>query len=83
MKWRVFLRPIETDVESTECIVKAACCLHNYIISNRSNGECTITHTQEECGPIRAFVETGLTNRRSANAAIQVREQFADYFDRR
>ena len=57
MKWRVFLRAIETDVESTECIVKAAC---NYIISNRSNRECTITHTQEECGPIRAFVETGL-----------------------
>jgi len=77
------LESYKNRFESTECIVKAACCLHNYIISNRSNGECTITHTQEECGPIRAFVETGLTNRRSANAAIQVREQFADYFDRR
>ena len=83
MKWQVFLRVIETDVESMECIVKAACCLNNNIISNSSNKECTATHFQEEYGPICTLVETVLTNRRSANAAIQVRERFADYFNRR
>lgn len=83
MKWRVFLRAIEADVENADYIVKAACCLHNYVISKNNNREWTATETQEECGPIRAFVETGLTNRRSPNAAIQIRERFADYFDRR
>lgn len=38
MKWRVFLRAIETDVEYAECIVKAASCLHNYFI-RRNNRE--------------------------------------------
>lgn len=30
-KYRIFYRPIETDVETAIHIVKAACCLHNYI----------------------------------------------------
>lgn len=82
MKWRVFLRAIEADVETADYIVKAACCLHNYVISKNNNREWAATETQEECGPTRAFVETTSTNRRSPNAAIQIREHFADYFHR-
>ena len=33
-KWRVFFRPIETDAETAERVVKAACCLHSYILRN-------------------------------------------------
>lgn len=33
LKWQVFLRSIKT----TECIVKAVCCLHNYIMIKNNN----------------------------------------------
>lgn len=82
MKWRVFLRATETDVETAECIVKAACCLHNYIILNNNNRECKAAENEEDIGPIRALLATGVTNRRSTNAAIQICKQFADYFNR-
>ncbi|XP_029347796.1 protein ALP1-like [Acyrthosiphon pisum] len=32
-KWRVFFRPIELEVDTAEHVVKAACCLHNYLRS--------------------------------------------------
>lgn len=32
-KWRVFFRPIEVEVDTAEHVVKAACCLHNYLRS--------------------------------------------------
>ena len=79
-KGRVFFRPIETDVETAERIVKAACCLHNYILT-RNNTELT-PNDNEEHEPIRALSDTSATNRRSNTAAFQVREQFADYFNR-
>lgn len=82
MKWRVFLRAIEADVDTADYIVKAACCLHNYVISKNDNREWTPAETVEECAPTSAFVETALTNRRSTNEAIQIRERFANYFHR-
>lgn len=82
VKWWVFLRAIEADVETADYIVKAACCLHNYVISKNNNREWTAAETEEECRPTRAFVDTTLTNRRLPNAAIQIRERFANYFHR-
>ena len=71
-KWRIFLRPINTDVQTAELIVKAACCLHNYIIIKN--------HADHE--PIRALSNTRSTNRRSNTAVFDIRERFADYFNR-
>jgi len=33
----VFFRPIETDAETAERAVKAAWCLHNYVLRNNTN----------------------------------------------
>jgi len=78
-KWRVFLRPIETDAETAERVLKAACCLHNYILRNNINVAATET---EHVEPVRAFSDTSSTNLRSNNAAFEVREHFVAYFNR-
>ena len=78
-KWRVFLRPIETDAEIAERVIKAACCLHNYILRNNTNVAATET---EHVEPVRAFSDTSSTNPRSNNAAFEVREHFVAYINR-
>ncbi|XP_030748951.1 protein ALP1-like [Sitophilus oryzae] len=80
MKWRVFLRAIETDAATADWIVKAACCLHNYIITKNNTKEYVDMETEEQDEPIRALLNTRPTNRRSNTAAFEVREKFADYF---
>ncbi|CAH1997238.1 unnamed protein product [Acanthoscelides obtectus] len=81
MKWRLFLRPIETDEGTADWIVKAACCLHNYIITKIGNRE-SVIETDEQVEPIRALAATTPTNRRSNAVAFEVREHFADYFSK-
>ena len=68
----MFFRPIETDAETSERVVKAACCLHNYILRNYTN--VAVTETEEHVAPVRAFSDTSSTNLRSNNAAFEVRE---------
>lgn len=81
MKWRIFLRAIEIDVETAECIVKAACCLHNFVM-RKNNGEYPAIESEEHAQPIRALLDTALTNRRSNAAALEIRELFTAYFNR-
>jgi len=76
----VSLRPIETDAETAERDVKAACCLHNYILRNNTN--VAATETEEHVEPVRAFSDTSSTNLRSNNAAFEVHEHFVAYFNR-
>jgi len=79
MKWRAFLRSIETDVKTAECIVKAACCLHNYIMIKNNN---TFIESEEQTETIRALSDMRSTNRRTNTAAFEIREQFASYFNK-
>jgi hypothetical protein len=79
-KWQVFLRPIDTGAETAERVVKAACCLHNYILRNNTN--IAAIETEEHVAPVRAFSDTSSTNIRSNNAAFEVREHFVAYFNR-
>ena len=52
----MFLRPTETDAETAERVVKAACCLHNYILRNNTN--VATTETEEHVETVRAFSDT-------------------------
>lgn len=79
MKWRVFLRSKETDLKTTECIVKAACCLHNYIMIKNNN---TLIESEEKTETIRALSDMRSTNRRTNTAAFEIREQFASHFNK-
>jgi hypothetical protein len=78
-KWRVFFRPIETDAETAERVVKAACCLHNYILRNNTNVAATET---EHVAPVRAFSASSSNNLRSNNAAFEVCEHFVSDINR-
>jgi len=64
-------KKIETDVETAECIVKAACCLHNYIVIKNNN---TLIESEQQTKTIRALSDMGSTKRRTNTAAFEIRE---------
>lgn len=77
-KWRVYLRPIECDVETAIDIVKATCCLHNYIKTEQG----IIIPTELEINePIQALTTQRPTNIRSTTVAFEIREKFVSYFN--
>jgi hypothetical protein len=59
----VVFRPIETDAETVERVVKAVCCLHNYILRNNTN--IAATEIEEHDEPLCASSDTSSTNPRS------------------
>jgi len=59
--------------------VKAACCLHNYIMIKNNN---TFIESEEQTETIRALSDMRSTNRRTNTAAFEIREQFASYFNK-
>jgi hypothetical protein len=69
-------RPIETGAETAERVVKAACCLHNYILRNNTNVAATET---EHVATVRAFSDTSSTNLRSNNAAFEALTLTGEY----
>jgi hypothetical protein len=76
----VCFRHIETNAETAERVVKAACCLHNYIL--RNNTQVAATETEEHVETVRAFSDKSSYNLRSNNAAFEVREHFVAHFNR-
>lgn len=79
-KWRIFLRPIDLEIEAVIDVVKATCCLHNYL--RVKQGTTVVMDTESENEPMRAFNATRATNRRATNAAFEVRENFVAYFNK-
>lgn len=77
-KWRIFLRPIESDVQTTVHVVKATCCLHNFIKMKQST---TVVNDIETPHDIHGLTSARPTNRRSSTAAFEVREKFVNYFN--
>ncbi|XP_063224895.1 uncharacterized protein LOC134542187 [Bacillus rossius redtenbacheri] len=82
-KWRIFFRPIECNVDTAVHVVKAACCLHNFIRANTENVttdelELTDDITNQ---PTNAFSATTPLKERSSDAAHAVRNHFVNYFN--
>lgn len=75
-----FLRPIECDVETAKDVVKAACCLHNYIRTKQGVFVVSEVDTTQVT-PRIALRNVLPTNRRSPNVASEVREKFVSYFN--
>ena len=78
-KWRVFGTELETNVENSEKIVKAACLLHNIIIAEEG------IHL-DDLNENLVFVEEHQGNElhgranRGTNTSIQIRNAFVSYF---
>jgi hypothetical protein len=83
-KWRIFLRPIDVAVKTTN-IVKAACCLRNFIMVHCLSKSCqdiadgSPDEGAEESTP--ALLSFTPTNRRATNATFEVRDHFVNYSD--
>lgn len=80
-KWRAFFRPFELNTDTIVDVVKAACCLHNYL---RIKGECHINDDDEENNndyqiAFRPFQQTN-TNRTNWTA-YAIRDEFVAYFN--
>lgn len=88
-KWRIFLRPIPTKVETTILIVKTACILHNFLRIKKcdelypeqwENLQSAEQQFQQE-NEIGALANMELDGRRSSNLAFEIRGKFVNYFN--
>lgn len=77
--FRIFLKPLETDLNNTIKIVKAALCLHNLLQIHE--GAHTFENNQLS-ESIVAFVPMHPNRHRADLAAFNVRSQFVNYFKR-
>nr|CAI5860083.1 unnamed protein product [Callosobruchus analis] len=74
-KWRCFLKPFELKVETVVDVIKAACCLHNFV---RAKGELQINEDIIDLNrEVPAFRNFQQTNHRSDLTAYAIREQMS------
>lgn len=80
-KWRVFQRPMQLEPENVVKVVKAACCLHNFLRQKKVNMEHLDELTDDVIrNEIASMLPLEINARRSNNAAFKVREEFVSYF---
>jgi len=81
-KWRVFFRPIECDVKTAVHVIKAACCLHNFIRTT-ANGTTDERESTEDIinQTSNAFSTSTRLRERSSDMAQAVRNHFVHYFN--
>ncbi|PNF14277.1 hypothetical protein B7P43_G07084, partial [Cryptotermes secundus] len=74
-KWRIFHRPMNVGLSLAEDIIKACCILHNFVRRRES-------YKFEETLHVTGFEGLNVDNEsRGTATAINVRDNFADYFD--
>lgn len=76
-KWRVFLRPMATKVETTVLVVKTACVLHNFLRIKQDD----IQLNEEEENDHIQLLPLPHDPRRATNKAFETREKFVNYFN--
>ena len=83
------MKRIETSADFADAIVKAACCLHNFLIERRGIDQRMVDHGRknEKNGAWRTIGEMrsviGIRNPKSNRAkdeAVEIREKLADFF---
>nr|XP_039270100.1 protein ALP1-like [Styela clava] len=88
-KWRVFRRPMGVSPQNAELVVKAACCLHNYVRRHtlidagevdREDLEGNITRGSWRVQEDNSFLPLQRQGRRNSVAAAAVRDSFKNYF---
>ena len=80
-RWRIFMRPIQSSVDSTQMIVRAAVVLHNFLRQTNSAGYCPggFIDSYDSTGKLkegewRRIVPNGPTKK-----AVEVREEIKTY----
>nr|CAI5859436.1 unnamed protein product [Callosobruchus analis] len=80
-KWRIFHRPIETSVDTTIKIVRSTCILHNFIRTKNCDS-LYFEYLDPVESTMDAFANLERDPRRATNMAFDIREKFADFFNK-
>ncbi|XP_050066391.1 uncharacterized protein LOC126555518 [Aphis gossypii] len=78
-KWRVYKGSIELKEQTTIKVILLTCILHNYL--RVKNCDIKNIELDEDQSVIGALEEVDVNNRRGTNEALQVREQFVNFFN--
>nr|XP_022902634.1 protein ALP1-like [Onthophagus taurus]XP_022911228.1 protein ALP1-like [Onthophagus taurus] len=79
-KWRIFLKPITTKVETTILIIKTACVLHNFLrVTQCDNPSNVLSKEVNQTNHENVFTAMLNDSRRATNIAFNVREKFVGY----
>ena len=80
-RWRIFTRKICLEKHNAKAIIKAACMLHNYLQDDRSVDQIMAELCPDgEVAPVAMQPIHRLRGYRSPAAAMQIRQEFKDYF---
>lgn len=95
-KWRIFRQPIQARVQTVDSIVKAAVCLHNFILMEEesltpsqrtyfrsTDADGIITHGEWRNEPAPSGTFTGISNQGSNNQTggqAAIQEELTSYF---
>ncbi|XP_067006617.2 uncharacterized protein [Anabrus simplex] len=75
-RWRLFLKPLEIQPKTVDKVVRAACCLHNMCLKN------PLSHEPDQLSPeTSALQQLQLIRRNPTQEALQIRENFKNYFN--
>ena len=91
LKWRILLRPIEADPETTVRIVLAICALHNYLIEETSEqtpasladtgvGNDDNGRWRQQAPPLASLPPRRIGNR-PTQAAVDMRQMLIDFYN--
>lgn len=80
-KWRIFFRPIATEVETTILIVKTACVLHNFLRAKQCDNQYCELQPPDQPSQQSAFTHMETDPKRATNLAFSTREKFVDFFN--
>lgn len=78
-KWRIFLKAIETDTKHAKLIIKVGCLLHNIVRERDGNSDPDFRRHMRSRTRSRRII-TSRRNNRASLQAIDIRNNFKDYF---
>ena len=80
-KWRIFLRPIATKVETTILTVKTACVLHNFLRAKQCDDQYCELQPPDQPSQQSAFTLMETDTKRATNFKFSIRENFFNFFN--
>ena len=82
-RWRIYQRRLQLDPKNVERVVKATCCLHNFLQNDVEppSVEDNTEEFQETLRTAEAFAPLPRPGNRGAREAVAVRDYFRDYFN--
>ncbi|XP_018370117.1 PREDICTED: uncharacterized protein LOC108765771 isoform X2 [Trachymyrmex cornetzi] len=80
--WRIYRKPINASLKTTESIIKATVCLHNFLLSTRQYGYMTDDICQNVIHENTAAIRdvSNIRSNTHSQLAASIRNEFCEYF---